>query len=107
MKIPNGWRPIAIGDLANHVMGFAFKSGDFLDAGVPLIRMGNLYQNKVDLARNPARLPAAHLVTHKRFKVRGGDLLMSMTGTMGKRDYGFTVQYPDEMPDALLNQRVI
>lgn len=32
---------------------------------------------------------------------------MSMTGTMGKRDYGFTVKIPEGTPLSMLNQRVM
>ena len=44
---------------------------------------------------------------YQRFIINHGDLVMSMTGTMGKRDYGFTVQIPAEAPVCLLNQRVM
>ena len=35
-----------------------------------------------------------------------GDLLISMTGTAGKEDYGFLVEVPNEFNQGLLNQRV-
>ncbi|WP_347505505.1 restriction endonuclease subunit S [Pseudomonas anguilliseptica] len=88
-------------------MGYAFKSTDFVLSGIPLLRMGNLYQNQLDLDRSPVFLPDSFKTQYSKFLVKEGDLVMSMTGTMGKRDYGFTVQIPDGASDSLLNQRVI
>lgn len=105
--VPNGWKIGLISDLADTVMGFAFKSSDFTKSGIPLLRMGNLYQNKLDFDRNPILLPEHFKDDYNRFLVKSGDLVMSMTGTMGKRDYGFTVEIPDNAQDSLLNQRVI
>ncbi|MDF5203431.1 hypothetical protein P3666_25680, partial [Vibrio parahaemolyticus] len=69
--------------------------------------MGNLYQNQLQLDRNPVFLPHHYISEYEKFVLRSGDLVMSMTGTMGKRDYGFTVQIPNHSPECLLNQRVM
>ena len=105
--VPKGWKLSTLSELANTVMGFAFKSKDFVSNGLPLIRMGNLYQNQLQLKRSPVYLPERFLTEYERFVIKEGDLIMSMTGTMGKRDYGFTVQIPEGTPDLLLNQRVM
>jgi type I restriction enzyme S subunit len=105
--VPNGWKLGKISDLANTKMGYAFKSSDFVSSGIPLLRMGNLYQNSLDFSRNPAFLPFSYEKDYENFVVKPNDLVMSMTGTMGKRDYGFTVQIPEDAPISLLNQRVM
>ena len=105
--VPNGWKLGVISDLADTVMGYAFKSTDFTKAGIPLLRMGNLYQNTLSFDRNPIYLPESFKNDYERFLVKPNDLVMSMTGTMGKRDYGFTVKIPTDAPYSLLNQRVI
>ena len=105
--VPNGWKLGVISDLADTVMGYAFKSADFTKAGIPLLRMGNLYQNTLSFDRNPIYLPKSFKKNYERFLVKPNDLVMSMTGTMGKRDYGFTVKIPTDAPYSLLNQRVI
>ena len=91
--VPKGWTLGTLKDLADTIMGYAFRSEDFVPTGIPLLRMGNLYQNTLDLNRNPVYLPDSFKVDYKRFLVSPGDLVMSMTGTMGKRDYGFTVEF--------------
>ncbi|MBF7980774.1 MULTISPECIES: restriction endonuclease subunit S [Rahnella] len=106
-KVPAGWELLTIGHIADTVMGFAFKSSDFVQTGTPLLRMGNLYQNEFNLNRNPVFLPEKFKDQYPRFIVKSGDLVMSMTGTMGKQDYGFTVKIPVGSKVALLNQRVL
>lgn len=53
MKVPEGWSYSKLAVVSKTVMGFAFKSNDFVERGMPLVRMGNLYQNKLQLDRNP------------------------------------------------------
>ncbi|KMI24000.1 hypothetical protein SM89_05156 [Klebsiella quasipneumoniae] len=105
--VPKGWTLGTLKDLADTIMGYAFRSEDFVPTGIPLLRMGNLYQNTLDLNRNPVYLPDSFKFDYKRFLVSPGDLVMSMTGTMGKRDYGFTVEIPSNTQYSLLNQRVL
>ncbi|REL31962.1 restriction endonuclease subunit S [Thalassotalea euphylliae] len=105
--VPNGWKLGVISELADTVMGYAFKSADFTKTGIPLLRMGNLYQNTLSFERSPIYLPESFKNEYERFLVKPNDLVMSMTGTMGKRDYGFTVEIPEGAPCSLLNQRVI
>lgn len=105
--VPSGWKKGLVSDLADTVMGYAFKSSDFVKEGIPLVRMGNLYQNQFQLDRSPIYLPDDFATEYKRFLLQSGDLVMSMTGTMGKRDYGFAVEIPENTQDCLLNQRVL
>jgi len=101
------WEEGVISDLANGVMGNAFKSVDFIEDGIQLVRMGNLYQGELQLNRTPVYLPKHFNEEYSRFLVKPFDILMSMTGTMGKRDYGFIVQLPESCEQLLLNQRVL
>lgn len=96
-----------LGDLIDFKNGFAFKSIDTVDSsGVQLLRMGNLYQNQLDLDRKPVFYPDSFATEFKKFEIRAGDLVMSLTGTMGKEDYGFAVMIPETDRKLLLNQRI-
>ncbi|GAW86659.1 type I restriction enzyme, S subunit [Bathymodiolus platifrons methanotrophic gill symbiont] len=101
------WEEGVINDLANGIMGNSFKSIDFIEDGIQLIRMGNLYQGELQLNRTPVYLPKHFNEEYSRFLVKPLDLLMSTTGTMGKKDYGFIVQIPESCEQLLLNQRVL
>ena len=92
---PESWEVVDLGDVINLFAGYAFKSKE----GVPgsntqLLRMGNLYQNSLDLSRKPIFYPDSFADDHQRFVLKEGDLVMSLTGTSGKEDYGFTVRIP-------------
>ncbi len=86
--------------------GFAFKSDDFVQEGIQLIRIGNLYQNEFSLNRQPMYLPEEYLEKYSAWVVTDGDILMSMTGTLGKRDYGFAILISNTVKKYFLNQRV-
>lgn len=69
--------------------------------------MGNLYNNKLDLSRNPVFLPTdidSKLL--EKYSLRKDDILLSLTGTKYKRDYGFAIKI-EEHSKLLLNQRIL
>lgn len=96
-----------LGEHVDGLMGFAFRSEDFVQKGVQLLRMGCLYGRQLDLNRDPVFLPREFEQLHAKFLLHPGDIVLSMTGTTGKQDYGFAVKLPDDVPSLLLNQRVI
>jgi type I restriction enzyme S subunit len=103
--VPQHWKVTRLKFLMNLTPGFAFKSEDFVDEGIQLIRIGNLYLNQLSLGREPIFLPPVFASDYPDAVVTAGDLLMSLTGTLGKKDYGYAVllRSPDRF---LLNQRV-
>ncbi|MCS0541173.1 restriction endonuclease subunit S [Aeromonas veronii] len=102
-----GWKKVPLGGLCDFLNGYAFKSDDATsNSNTQLVRMGNLYGNKLDLDRNPVFYPDNYAEDYKRFILAPGDLVMSLTGTTGKEDYGFAVQIPEAARVLLLNQRI-
>jgi type I restriction enzyme, S subunit len=102
-----GWEEYQLGDLCGFFNGFAFKSKDAVEqSNVQLIRMGNLYQNKLDLDRKPSFYPEAFGDEYDRYRLYEGDLIISLTGTVDKEDYGYTVSVPKTEKALLLNQRI-
>ena len=105
--VPESWEVVNLGDVINLFAGYAFKSKEGVPASnTQLLRMGNLYQNSLDLSRKPIFYPDSFVEDHSRFVLKEGDMVMSLTGTSGKEDYGFTVQIPRTEKTLLLNQRV-
>lgn len=105
--VPESWEVVDLGDVINLFPGYAFKSDEGIsESNTQLLRMGNLYQNTLDLNRSPIFYPDSFAAAHKRFVLKEGDLVMSLTGTSGKEDYGFTVRIPKTDKTLLLNQRV-
>lgn len=104
-EIPKGWDVSKLKYYSSIQGGYAFSSEDFTEDGVQILRIGNVYQNRLALERQPTFVPETMLKDLPDFIVKDGDILMSLTGTLGKRDYGFAVGIKDE-GKYLLNQRV-
>ncbi len=103
-----GWVDKQLGDVCDFLNGFAFKSDDAVnDSDVQLIRMGNLYKNILDLERKPAFYPNEFRDIYTKYILLEGDLVMSLTGTVDKFDYGYTVEIPKNEKTLLLNQRIV
>ena len=70
--------------------------------------MGNLYAGELDLSRNPVYYSENDLddSIKKRALIADGDILITLTGTKYKRDYGYAVRI-DNPNDLLVNQRIL
>jgi type I restriction enzyme S subunit len=89
----------AIGEVAHVQSGYAFKSGDWQTHGIPVVRIANVKAGSVDLTScayvSPEIAEAA-----SRYRLRHGDILVSMTGYIGEIARVRTSQH------IMLNQRV-
>lgn len=105
--IPESWKIVKFEKVLNIFNGYAFKSTDAVESSnTQLIRMGNLYQNKLDLERQPIFYPDSYAQKYSKYVLQEGDLIISLTGTSEKEDYGFTVKINKTNKKLLLNQRV-
>ncbi len=104
--VSESWGMAKLSEVLSITAGNAFKSDDFCDRGIQLIRLGNLFGRRLDLSRSPVFLPSDFETKYPGFVIRKGDILFSMTGTMGKEDYGYAVVVPNGIAPTLLNQRV-
>ncbi len=105
--IPENWKIVKFEKVLSLFNGYAFKSTDAVESSnTQLIRMGNLYQNKLDLERKPIFYPDSYAQKYSKYVLHEGDLIISLTGTSEKEDYGFTVKINKTNKNLLLNQRV-
>ena len=100
---PKGWTECALSEKLNVVGGYAFKSNMFdEDGGIPVLRIGNI---------NAGYFKPVNLVYWQededleRYAMYPGDLVMSLTGTVGKDDYGNVCILGDDYEMYYLNQR--
>lgn len=103
--IPTVWDVTKLKYVASIIGGYAFPSDSFKDEGVQIIKIANLYNNKLSLDRQPNYVQESFLETHKEFIAKKDDILISLTGTLGKRDYGYSILLKDNRR-FLINQRV-
>lgn len=105
-KIPKSWNYLKISDVGVLSGGYAFKSKEFNNSGngYQVIRMSNVQPNGLLKDKNPVFIES---LTQKEqhFILKEGDILITLTGTIGKKDYG-NVAFIKESNTMALNQRV-
>lgn len=95
---------VRLGDICTITGGYAFDSLKMTQKGeYQIIKMGNLYNGIFDLSRNSSFINAP---TKKEldYLIQENDILITLTGTTNKKDYGYTVQM-EQPKNLLLNQR--
>lgn len=104
--IPKEWRIEKIGQIASVTGGYAFKSNKMLSSNseYQILKMSNVYQGVLDLSRNSSfwKQPTER---EKEYLLVKEDIVLTLTGTVGKRDFGFVTQINNEK-NLLLNQRL-
>lgn len=95
----DGWVEKRLGDLIVIQNGYAFSSNEYKDEGHFLIRISNVQDGEIKLA-NP-KYVAIDDPRLKRFILNEGDILVSLTGNIGR----VGVMQAEHLP-AALNQRV-
>lgn len=98
-----GWNECALSEKLNVLGGYAFKSNQFNEnSGIPVLRIGNInagYFKKVNMVywHRDEKL--------EKYIMYPGDLVMSLTGTVGKDDYGNVCILGNDYEMYYLNQR--
>lgn len=80
------WAEVEIGDVADVLPGFAFKSAHLGDEGTPVVKIGNITDGGEVTFADAQKLPDSRLEPkHERFRLANRDILLAMTGaTAGK-----------------------
>ena len=87
------WNECPLSKKLNVLGGYAFKSDQFDEkGGIPVLRIGNMVYWQKDESL-------------ERYVMYPGDLVMSLTGTVGKDDYGNVCILNDDYEMYYLNQR--
>ena len=99
-QLPEGWASLRVGDICQLKNGYAFKSGLYTNHGVRIIRIANVQDGYIEDTSPQYYTPEA-MKGLEGFLLSEGDLLMSLTGNVGR--VCFITK--DFLP-AALNQRV-
>jgi len=98
--LPSGWANKTLGDFIEIQNGYAFKSKDWTDEGIPVVKIGSVKPSIVDLS-NCSFVSAEVAELKQNFQLRVGDILIGLTGYVGEVG---RVPPADKLP--MLNQRV-
>lgn len=89
--IPEHWNLTKIGMVFDFIGGFAYNSELYCDkSDNQVLRIGNVKNGRLLLDSNPVYIDDEVAEDTRRFKVKEGSILFTMTGTKGKRDYFYT-----------------
>lgn len=98
-----GWEESFLSEKLDVLGGYAFKSDEFdVEIGIPVLRIGNI---------NAGYFRTVNMVywhedpNLERYAMYPGDLVMSLTGTVGKDDYGNVCILGNDYDKYYLNQR--
>lgn len=95
-----GWEYKKLGDICDILNGFAFKSSKYVEKGIRVIRITNVQKGQVE-DNDPKFYPFSSQKEIERYLLYEGDLLVSLTGNVGR-----VGSLPKELLPAALNQRV-
>ena len=97
---PFGWEIMRFGDICEIINGYAFKSKQYVNEGIRVIRITNVQKGYIEDAE-PQFYPISYKDELSRFLLHADDILLSLTGNVGR-----TGLLPESMLPAALNQRV-
>ncbi len=103
--IPEGWTWATLEALGEALGGCAFESKKFSTKGYQVLKMANIRIGQIDLTQRPSFIEDITPEQLKKFTLREGDLVVTLTGTRKKRDYGY-VAVVKTQSGLLLNQRI-
>jgi len=100
-NLPEGWKWVRLGEICKVQCGFAFKSEDFSEEGIPIIKITNISDQRVTLNNKDSYLPKDKIRFYQNFIIKEKDILVALSGaTVGK------IGIIKGIKVALLNQRV-
>ena len=99
-NLPQGWAVCRLSDMVRIQNGFAFQSAKYIDVGIRIIRITNVQSGYI-IDESPKFYPHNLMEGLDEYNLKNGDLLMSLTGNVGRVGI-----MPENLLPAALNQRV-
>ena len=76
----NEWKTVKLGDVADVLSGYAFKTKDFIEEGVPVVKIKNIIPPNIDI--NDTQYVSNEMYEEKiKYALNYNDILISMTGS--------------------------
>lgn len=97
---------VRLKEIATAFSGYAFKSKKYSSDGrYVVVKIGNVKPFRFDFSRDLTKTSEIDDNMLNKYLLKKGDCLITMTGSRGKRDYGYVAMIEDQ-GNYLLNQRV-
>ncbi|GAB4324726.1 MAG: hypothetical protein Kow0074_17940 [Candidatus Zixiibacteriota bacterium] len=94
------WEFVEIGDVASVRSGYAFKSKDWAESGIPVVKIANVKDGCLDMSKC-SYVSEGIASAASEFNLKDGDILIAMTGYIGD----VALVRKSDVP-CVLNQRV-
>lgn len=104
--LPDGWLWVSLEAASEALGGYAFKSNKYSESGYQIVKMANIKMNTLDLSQRPSFITDISDHIFDKYSLIDGDILITLTGTRKKRDYGYIVEIKKHKETLLLNQRI-
>ena len=100
VEVPKGWKQITLSEICEMQNGYAFKSSEWTDSGIPVIKIGSI-QSKILTVEGNGFVSEDNLSLRSNFVLNDGDIAIGLTGA-----YVGKVGRMPANKKAMLNQRV-
>jgi type I restriction enzyme S subunit len=77
------WETVELGEVAAVRSGYAFKSSDWKESGIPVVKIANVKGGRLDMAGS-SFVAEATAAKSGDFQLSTGDILIAMTGYIGE-----------------------
>jgi type I restriction enzyme S subunit len=102
MKARGNCKTVRLGDVCRVIPGYAFKSKDWCDSGIPVIKIKNIQEDRTIDVGDTDHVPESVFSERlRKFVLEDGDILLAMTGATAGKVGRLRTKKP-----MLLNQRV-
>ena len=100
VEVPKGWEKTTLSEICEMQNGYAFKSSEWTDSGIPVIKIGSI-QSKILTVEGNGFVSEDNLSLRSNFVLNDGDIVIGLTGA-----YVGKVGRMPANKRAMLNQRV-
>ena len=100
---------VLLGDIVKHFKGVAFKSSDYQESGVPIVKVSNFTDNSIDTS-SLDHIPENVAKENKKVTLKNGDIIIATVGSWPNNPasvVGKTIRVPESADSALLNQNAV
>lgn len=101
------WEETTLENVSDYLGGYAYSSTKFVESSNnQVLKIANVKEYGVDINLAPSYIDDQYAAQTKKFQLMENDIIISMTGTKNKRDYGYNGIVFRSDRNLYLNQRV-
>tara|TARA_R110002050_G_scaffold57423_5_gene129160 strand:+ start:68721 stop:70091 length:1371 start_codon:yes stop_codon:yes gene_type:complete len=107
--IPNSWEAIRFGDVVNYIKGYPFKSSEYTDSGIRIVRVSDTSFTSIK-NENPIFVSKSSKHKYKKWALKQDDLIFTTVGSkppMYDSLVGKAILVEDKHDGFLLNQNAV